>query len=224
MPKYALRLTQDQHTTLRAHLLPEDGCEAVALALCGRRAAEDCHVLVVRDVVLVPYSVCSTRTPDRVTWPTEMVEPLVRGAYGLGQAIVKFHSHRSNYRQFSSLDDQSDDLLFSSISSLLSDGLSHASVIMLPDASCIGRAIEDGVEFQPMYSISVVGDDILRWNDASDPLEQAFCRRNQQVFGKGTVASLRTMAAAVVGCSGTGSLVVEQLSRFGIGRSRPRRS
>jgi len=218
MPNYALRLTRDQHATLQTHLLPEDGCEAVALALCGRRSGEDCHILVVRKIVLVPYSACSTRTLDRVTWPTEMVEPLVRCAYGHGQAIVKFHSHRSNYRQFSSLDDQSDEVLFSSISSLLGDGLPHASVIMLPDASCIGRAIEDGVKFYPIRSISVVGDDILRWNHTSDPPEQAFCRRNRQVFGKGTIACLRTMAAAVLGCSGTGSLVVEQLSRLGIGR------
>jgi len=218
MPNYAMRMTRNQHARLRAHLLPNGGAEAVALALCGRRSGEDRHVFLVRDIVPVPHSFCSTRRPDRVTWPTETVEPLVRSAYGLGQAIVKFHSHRSSYREFSSLDDQSDKQLFSSISSLLGDGLPHASVIMLPDGSCTGRAIEDGVEFRPMHSISVVGDSILRWDGGADPAEQGFSRRNVQVFGMGTVARLRTMAAAIVGCSGTGSVVIEQLARLGIGR------
>jgi len=32
-----LRLTQKHHATIAAHLFPGDGCEAVAVALCGRR-------------------------------------------------------------------------------------------------------------------------------------------------------------------------------------------
>lgn len=218
MFEYVLRLTQGQHNALRTHLLPADGCEAVALALCGRRAGDERHVFVVRDIVTVPYSVCSVRTPDRVTWPTDKVEPLFRKAFGQGQGIIKFHSHRSDYRQFSSLDDQSDEVLFSSISSLLGDGLPHASVIMLPDGTCIGRAVKDGIEFEPLTSIDVIGDDIIIWNDSSSHPGQAFAWRNQQVFGKGTISRLRTLSAAVVGCSGTGSPVVEQLARLGIGR------
>src|SRR5437879_8706512 len=47
---------------------------------------------------------------------------------------------------------------------------------------------------------------------------EASSMRNQQVFGRGTAARLRTLSVAVVGCSGTGSLVVEQLARLGVGR------
>jgi hypothetical protein len=218
MPNYTLRLTQAQHDVLRAHLLPEDGCEAVALALCGRRAGAERHVFVVREIVPVPYAECSVRTPDRVTWPTEAVEPLIRKAYGQGQAIVKFHSHRADYRQFSSVDDESDELLFSSVSSLLGDGLPHASVVLLPDGTCIGRAVLDGVAFEAMTSISVVGDDIVIWHDKPPVSGSASGTRNQQVFGKATTALLRSLSAAVIGCSGTGSLVIEQLARLGIGR------
>lgn len=147
-----------------------------------------------------------------------MVEPLIRESYDQGLAIVKFHSHRADYRQFSSVDDQSDELLSTSISSLLGDGLPHASVILLPDGSCIGRVVKDGIEFEPFRSITVIGDDIVIWSEASEAASPASSKRNQQVFGKGTIASIRTLSAAVVGCSGTGSLVVEQLARLGIGR------
>ena len=218
MPSYAFRLTKSQHEQLKTHLLPADGCEAVALALCGRAATPDRHIFITREIVPIPYAACSVRTPDRVTWPTEFVEPLLRKAYGRGQAILKLHSHRAEYPEFSSLDDESDDLLFSSISSLLGDGLPHASVIMLPDGRCMGRAVREGVEFLPMSEISVVGDDIMVWHEERYAAGLAANKRNEQVFGKGTIGRLKKLSAAVVGCSGTGSIVVEQLARMGIGR------
>jgi hypothetical protein len=89
---------------------------------------------------------------------------------------------------------------------------------LLPDGSCIGRVVKDGVEFEPFRSITVIGDDIVIWTDAAEDASPASSKRNQQVFGKGTIARIRTLSAAVVGCSGTGSLVVEQLARLGIGR------
>lgn len=218
MNRFALRLTQAQYSELRRHLLPSDGCEAVALALCGRRSGTERHIFTIRELVPVPYSACSVRTPDRVTWPTEFVEPLVRKAYGRGQAIVKFHSHRANFSEFSTVDNESDELLFGSLSSLLGDGLPHASVIMLPDGSCMGRAVIDGLAFVPIDLISVVGDDILIWQDSPITSARASSQRNQQVLGRATITRLRALSAAVIGCSGTGSIVVEQLARLGIGR------
>ena len=68
MPISTLSITGEQHAELAAHLFPKDGCEAVAIALCGHRRGVERHRLVVRRVVLIPYDACSLRTPDRVTW------------------------------------------------------------------------------------------------------------------------------------------------------------
>jgi NAD(P)-dependent dehydrogenase (short-subunit alcohol dehydrogenase family) len=45
-----------------------------------------------------------------------------------------------------------------------------------------------------------------------------FTLRHAQAFGRGTINLLRTLSVAVVGCSGTGSIVVEQLARLGAGK------
>lgn len=45
-----------------------------------------------------------------------------------------------------------------------------------------------------------------------------FARRHVQAFGRGTTSLLRKLSVAVVGCSGTGSPVIEQLARLGFGR------
>jgi hypothetical protein len=96
--KYALRLTEAQHTQLQAHLFPGDRKEAVALLLCGRRNGEERHIFTVRKVVPVPHEVCDRRL-DRVTWPTDAVDGLLRDASGTGQAIVMRLQRRAEFRR-----------------------------------------------------------------------------------------------------------------------------
>lgn len=217
--KYCLRMTEAQHSMLRSHLFPGDGNEAVALLVCGRRVGTTRHIFLVQQVVLVPHHHCD-RQPDRITWPTDSIDRIVRETFGRGLAIVKVHSHDTGYRQFSSLDDESDISLFSSISSLLDDGLPHASMIMFPDGELIGRVLDVGGGIgENLDSAMVVGDDIRIWSNISGvDGDGAFSQRHAQAFGKGTTALLRTLTVAVIGCSGTGSVVVEQLSRLGVGR------
>ncbi len=217
MPSFFLRMTEAQRFSLQAHLFPGDGKEAVALLLCGRRNGSERHVLMAREVVAVPHHLCR-RTPDNVTWPTHVLDPLLTKAYGQGQAIVKVHSHPTGYERFSTIDDYSDRSVFASVWSLLDDELPHASVVMLPDGAMFGRMVGDGVIGDPFESIMVVGDDIKVYGRAWGGGGQGFALRHAQAFGKGTIERLRSLSVVVVGCSGTGSIVVEQLARLGVGR------
>lgn len=215
--KYALRMTEAQHTALRSHLFPGDGNEAVALLLCGRRCGVDRHILTVREVVTIPHGICDRR-PDRVTWPTDFVDALVQKSYGKGLALIKVHSHGGNYRRFSSTDDHSDTTLFASISSLLDDQLPHASLIILPDGELLGRTLAAGKVTAALTSIMVVGDDLRVFSDCQSSYRDDFTLRHAQAFGGGTTSLLRNLSFAVIGCSGTGSIVVEQIARLGAGR------
>jgi hypothetical protein len=216
--RYSLRLTEAQRTTLCSHLFPGDGNEAVALMLCGRRNGAARHVLTVRRVLPIPHGLC-VRRPDRVTWPTDFVDNLLKEAYGNGQAVVKVHSHPAGYAHFSKTDDESDRVLFSSVTSLMNDGLPHASVIMTADGEMAARILgEDGRVLSTDVFIMSVGDDIRLWGRHQAGFVTESSKRNAQAFGKGTTELLRSLAIAVVGCSGTGSIVVEQLARLGVGK------
>jgi hypothetical protein len=48
----SLSLTGKDHARLRAHLFPGDGLEAVAVALCGRRTADDRLRILVHELFL----------------------------------------------------------------------------------------------------------------------------------------------------------------------------
>jgi hypothetical protein len=81
---------------------------------------------------------------------------------------VKIHSHPGYYRKFSSTDDQSDRVLFDSVSSLLGDALPHASVVMLPDGEMFGRVLVAGEIVQPLSLITVTGSDLRLYGAGAD--------------------------------------------------------
>jgi len=214
-----LRITGRQHARLASHLYPGDGREAVAVALCGRRAGA-APVLCVKSVTLIPHAACTVREPDRVTWPVGLLRPLLDEAADRALAVVKFHSHPGGHPAFSAQDDRADRELFDAVGNWLDGPAPHASVVMLPGGGYFGRSITPAGAFAPLASTAVVGDDLRYWfpEPASSGPVPEFARRHAQAFGAGTTAVLRRLAVAVVGCSGTGSPVVEQLARLGVGR------
>jgi molybdopterin/thiamine biosynthesis adenylyltransferase len=213
-----LRLTQTDHAKLQAHLLPGDELEAVAVVLCGRRRSDTHHCLTVRSVVPIPYNECKVRTPDRVTWSTQRLIPLLEEAERQDLAILKVHSHPGGYAQFSSTDDESDRDLFNSVFGWTDSKYPHASAVMLPGGRMFGRAILRDGTFQELDSILVPGNDMHFWIPDGGGGLPSFTQRHAQLFGAGTTRRLREMAVAVVGCSGTGSPLIEQLARLGVGR------
>lgn len=217
--KTILRMTGLQHAELRRHLFPGDGCEAVAVAICGRRNGADKHILTVHKIKLIPYEECRERTPVRVTWSTESLIPLLEEASKTGEAILKIHSHPGWYPKFSETDDIADSELFQSVYGWTDDDAPHASCVMLPDGKMFGRIIEPDGNFEPLTTIAVAGDEINFWYVDEDFTEMPeFARRHAQAFGAGTVNILRRLSVAIVGCSGTGSPTIEMLGRLGVGR------
>lgn len=221
--EYVLRLTGNQHRTLKNHLFPGDGCEAVAIARCGRRSGETRHVFTIREVELIPHEACIERTPQRVTWPTVPLSPLLGEAANRGEAIVKFHSHPEGFADFSRTDDLADHELFASVYGWMDGDAPHASVVMLPEGRLFGRIVGADGSFEALSLVAVAGDDLDFWFDETTDVEPAgelpaFASKNAQLFGAGTMERLARLSVAVIGCSGTGSPVIEQLARQGVGR------
>jgi hypothetical protein len=214
----------------------------VALALCGRAVGPDPawaaelrgprQALVVHRVVLVPHEHCE-RTENRVTWPTDLLVPLLTEAARRNFAILKIHSHPGDYRRFSSVDDASDREFFGAVASWLDDEERiHGSAVMLPDGRLFARTMTSDGAFHAIETVQVAGEDLWVWaaseidNDRAPggivPTKPAIHTSDQtlrtaQAFGSGTVAQLARLSIAVIGASGTGSPTVEMLARLGVG-------
>lgn len=215
--KSLLRISGIHYEVLKAHLFPGDGLEAAALLLCGQHRGKDRTILTAAECFPIPYEACTERRADRLSWKTEAILPALERAAKRGYSIVKVHSHPTAFEAFSALDDDSDSRLFPSVYGWV-DGVPHASAVMLPAGRMFGRTVDERARFIPLDGVSVAGHDLQFWHREVQDLVEDFDTKNAQAFGSGTIAKLRGLTIAIIGCSGTGSIVAEVLARLGVGR------
>ena len=217
--EYILSVTAYQHELLRSYLYPGDGREAVAILLCGRRAGDHRHRLLVREVYPVLNHWYRERSNDRVTWSTDALEPLLEIADENNLSVIKAHSHPEGSAQFSAIDDAGDQQVLPMVRDWVENDLPHGSAVMLPDGQLFGRVLVGKTEFAPIDLITVVGDELHLWFGAAPGAADGdFDASHAQAFGRGTADLLRRLTVGVVGCSGTGSPIIEQLVRLGVKR------
>ena len=89
---------------------------------------------------------------------------------------------------------------------------------MLPGGRLFARALTASGAFEPFELVSVAGEAIQLWHAERDFQLPEFVLRQAQAFGEGTIEQLQRMSIAVVGTSGTGSPLIAQLVRSGVGR------
>ncbi|MDV5636118.1 hypothetical protein [Enterobacter hormaechei] len=68
-----LVLTEEMHKTLQMHLFPGDEKEAAAILVCNRYEGTRLKLLA-KELILVPYEECKTRTRDFISWPGSYLE------------------------------------------------------------------------------------------------------------------------------------------------------
>ena len=214
-----LRLTGRQHEHLQ-NILLADGKEAVAICLCGQRKGIDSHCISIYEINAPESDDYLQRRSDLVNWKTDFVVPLLEKANRRGLSILKIHSHPQGSCFFSGTDDRSDKEFFPSVFGWTDDPATvHLSAVMDKDGHIIARSVSNEGEFSPVSLVSVAGDELQFWWSTDDEAAATdMTRRNAQAFGQGTVNLLRKLSVAVIGCSGTGSVVVEQLARLGVGK------
>ncbi len=213
-----LALSGDQHEHLKSFLFPGDGKEAVAILLCGRRDGDRRHRLTVREIHGIPYSDCSARTPTLVTWPPDYIAPMLDRATSESLSVVKVHSHPTGYPAFSATDDEGDGRLLPMIRGWVEADILHGSAVMLPDGQMFGRVLRADGMLEPIDAISVAGSDLHFWYaDRGSIAIPDFAASHAQAFDEGTIERLQRLSIAIIGCSGTGSPVIEALMRLGVG-------
>lgn len=208
---YTLVLPQKIVDQLRQHLMPGDGLEAAALLFCSQ-VGERRRKLLGREIIQVPHERC-VRRADFITWPGEYVEEAIDRASLNGDIVIAVHSHPGGFFAFSRADDESDQTLMSA----LRHGTNRiaGSAIMIPNGVMLARVYETDQRATPVDLVMAVGPDIrLWWHDGATqagpvPVPMAFTGDMRSWLGR--------LSVCVIGISGTGSIVAEQLVRLGVG-------
>lgn len=202
-------MTAQVYETLHRHLFPGDGLEAAAILLCARTPGPRTRILA-RDVVLVPHDACAHRGRDWLTWPGIVIEEAIDLAEADDLSLVLIHSHPGGFFDFSKQDDDSDQSTMPGLFQAL--GTLHGSAIMTPDGAMLARIYGPDMTPRLLDFVSVPGDDLRWWWS-----DRQFSKR-PLAFTSQTRDELARLSACVIGVSGTGSVVAEQVARLGFGQ------
>lgn len=216
-PRVSLSLSGQQHATLKAHLFPGDGKEAAVILLCARICGDRLKLLV-RDFVLVPHDACE-RWPDFLSWPGDSIEHALDLSEQDDLSIILAHSHPGGLFEFSKADRESDSqvipAIFAGRAARHLDQTWHGSAIMLEDGRMRANLYDKHHQCEPVDMIGVYGDDIVFfWNPDSFP---GSAPTRPMAFTESMREELSRLSVCVVGVSGTGSIVAEQVARLGFG-------
>ena len=219
MKSLILAMTKKTHETALQHLFPDDGLEAAGVFICNQGSGADCQRLMVTEFIKIPYEQCD-RWANRVTWPFETYfdSDTIADIDHAHQSIVTIHSHRGGGLEFSQIDNVNDRELFAAVNAWFDDNRSNGAAIMTPDGRIAARRVADDGSFLPFRSVNVVGETISIWREKEDYSHAPYEKKISQTLGTGTLERLRNMRVGVVGCSGTGSIVVELLARNCVGK------
>ena len=213
-----LKISGLHHQVLIEHLLPKDGQEAIAVGLCGRFVSREDVIFTLHDLTLIPHNECYSRGEDILVWPTNRVFPYFERIGKSDLALLKIHSHPGGFREFSKTDDISDREFFDSAFGWSSNDKAHASAVMLPGGEIFGRSFFPDLHYERINKVTIVGDQVDFFQQEVLGEQAEFAKRTIQTFGEYTFSKLRQLKVGVVGCSGTGSPVIEQLVRLGVSR------
>jgi molybdopterin/thiamine biosynthesis adenylyltransferase len=200
----------------------QDDRETAGVLLAGEAELPGELVLTTNRVIWMPESAYELRTPDELQIGSSGWMPALRIAADKDWLPIFVHTHPGGAAKQSRKDKLVDEQLVTTFRTR-TNRKRYVSLIVggTPELPTItGRVFENSAKPRPVTRMRVVGKR-LRIQNAEDNPEPAppldIFDRQIRAFGSVGQKVLSNLRVGVVGCGGTGSAVLEQLTRLGVG-------
>lgn len=219
------RIAEPLFNEVRAHVEDFHRGEEAGFLICSLGRLDDRDVLLAREWHPVPDSAIERNAHGSVlAWSAQFNSDVLQRAVDLDASPVLVHSHGSPAPRFSGDDREKERALFGAFSRILDPLPTGTLLLGRGDAAgsfwINGR--NDGVVFRRLV---VVGSTIDAWHAGGTQLERRAPRRrlDRQTVAIGPESDRKLAGAvvAVVGVSGGGSHVFQQLTHQGVGTLEP---
>lgn len=214
--RHTLTVTEALCQRVADAVFDSPGLEGAAYLLCGVSETGGEVRLLARDVIPVRPEHYLVRERDRLSIAADSYVPVAKRARLAKEAILFVHSHPGGYPDFSIQDDREEPKLLAFFHSRAPE-LPHGSMLFSSRSTFHARAFLDD-EWSPFERIRAIGRR-FRFVDRvvdEEPIPEFFDRQIK-AFGPDIQRLLRRLHIGVVGAGGTGSAVIEQLTRLGVG-------
>jgi molybdopterin/thiamine biosynthesis adenylyltransferase/proteasome lid subunit RPN8/RPN11 len=212
--KYTLTLLDADLKEIRALAFSTPGIEGAAFALCSSSKTDSEHRLLVRSIVAVEEDEYLVRKPDFLSIDSKAYVRATQKAKAENLSVVFIHSHPGGLLMYSAQDDREEPKLQEFFNARI-PALVHGSLV-LTDTGVVGRIWLDG-EFKALSRIRVIGRRFAFHDAVRDTGFLEYFDRQVRAFGPEVQAILKSLHIGVIGAGGTGSALVEQLVRLGVG-------
>lgn len=215
-----VRIPADLFDDVRRHVEDTRRGEEAGFLLCSLSRLDDRDNLLVREWIPVPDWAIERHSHGSVlAWSADFNSNVLQRALDSDMTAVLVHSHGGTPRpRFSRDDREKETALFGAFSRLLDPFPTGTLVLGQGDAAgSFWQSGDNNLEFRRLV---VVGEPLEAWyaRDAA-PLPRTRTRLNRQsiAIGPQSDTKLATSKVAVIGVSGGGSHVVQQLAHQGVG-------
>lgn len=218
MTRYSLTFLEDDHARLRECLAASRGVENAAYLLCRQSRTPTETRLLVRDVIPIDPEHVLEASPVHMKIASPSFRRAMKRADEQKCGFVFVHTHPGGHEDHSPQDDVEEAPLFRTAYARIHADIVHASLVFTDQGVSAARAwLPDGTS-QRMERVRIVGKRLRFWFPDSDTAKiPSFFDRQVRAFGADLQTLLGRLRVGVVGVGGTGSAVVEQLVRLGVG-------
>lgn len=219
-----IRITAALFSRVRAHVENFTHGEEAGFLICAVSRLDGTDVLLAREWMPVPENALRRNSSGSVlSWSAQFNSSVIEKALAMGAAPVLVHSHGTP-RPTCSKDDQAKErMLFGSVSRLVSPA--PAGTLLLGEGAAEGSFWLEGRNCLTFRRLVILGNTIETWGTVRSQLLPTVPRgrliRQSAAIGPKSDALLADARVVVIGISGGGSHVVQQLIHQGIGTLIP---
>ena len=216
--RYSATFLGSQFDALQAHLASSKDEEA-AFLICRVAQSDDETRLLVHTVVPVTAKDIIEQSPIHMKIAPRAYTRAMKQANDEKSCLLFVHSHPNGYPRHSPQDDAEEAKLFKTAYTRIRTPGVHGSLVLTPDGLSSARVwLADGTAAE-IERIRIVGRRIRFWFNRSAAVHDvpAFFDRQVRAFGPDIQRLLSRLRIGIVGVGGTGSCVLEQLIRLGVG-------
>lgn len=210
-----LTLLEDQFDQLNAAVFSKPGHEGAAYLLCGSSTTADELRWLCREVILVRDEHYLVREPARLSIDSSSYAATAKRAELSAESVIFVHSHPTGVDYFSPQDDREEPKLMDFLDERAPSG-HHGSLVVTNNPTLRARAWVNGT-WARVDCVRVLGRRFRFFGEGSDGPLPVFFDRQVRAFGPDIQRLIGRLHVGVVGAGGTGSIVIEQLARLGVG-------
>jgi molybdopterin-synthase adenylyltransferase len=218
-----LRITGDLFNQVRAHVEDFSRGEEAGFLICRINRLPDRDVLLASEWIPIPDQAITRNQGSVLSWSADFNSAVLTRAVELHATPVLVHSHGTSNPRFSPDDRAKERPLFGAFSRIVDPLPTGTLLIGRGDVAASFWA--NGRNDLHFRRLVIIGDTIETWHSTDMPPQP---RPTRQRLGRQTVAigprseaQLANAKVAIVGVSGGGSHVLQQLAHIGVGTLIP---